>query len=427
MFGWEFPPHISGGLGTACHGLAKGLIANDIDVTFVVPDAYGDEQSEGLDLISANDIQNRSGKSVIKKIRQQNEYSEFCQPVSAYLTPEQYARMLLEQEERSSVTHTKLSPGKRKFSGHYGNKLFEEVSWYGIKGSQIAGMVPHDVIHSHDWLTYPAGIRAKKMSGKPLVVHVHATEFDRCGEFHNNHVFEIEKWGMSEADKVITVSNFTRNTVIDRYKINPSKVVTVHNAVEPVNTAIVPSVLKNTGNDHLVTFLGRITWQKGPEYFITAACMVLQRMSNTRFIMAGTGDLLVKMIRYAARLKITDRLHFTGFLKSDDVNRIFAMSDLYVMPSVSEPFGISPLEAIQNNVPVIISKQSGVSEVITHAIKVDFWDINAIADAIYGVLNYPSLAGHLKSYSRPEAENLTWQRAAFKVKEVYLQAVRQAG
>jgi glycosyltransferase involved in cell wall biosynthesis len=426
MFGWEFPPHISGGLGNACHGLVKGLVANDVDVTFVVPKAYGDEPDKGLELVSADDIKIHSGKPVTGKIRKRQECIEPDRS-SAYLTPQQYARMLREQEERLSQGQINLSPGKYKFSGHYGNRLFDEVSWYGITGSYIAGMIPHDVIHSHDWLTYPAGISAKQISGKPLIVHVHATEFDRCGEIHNKQVFEIEKWGMSAADKVITVSNFTRRIVIDRYKINPEKVITVHNATEPASTMNCRPIVKNIGNDKIVTFLGRITWQKGPEYFITAAHQVLQCMNNTRFVMAGTGDLLGKMIRYAAKLKITDKLHFTGFLKGDDVNRLFAMSDLYVMPSVSEPFGISPLEAIQNNVPVIISKQSGVSEVITHAIKVDFWDTDAFADAIYSVLNYPSLAGHLKNHSRPEAENLTWQGAASSVKNIYLQAIRQAG
>ena len=427
MFGWEFPPHISGGLGTACHGLAKGLAANDVEVTFVIPEAYGDEPGDGLKLVSAGDVKIPAGKSGFTRIRNKKEINEFSRSFSAYLSPEQYARMISKQEERYFLAHNKLPGGQHKFSGHYGNRLFEEVSWYGTKASQIAGMVPHDVIHSHDWLTYPAGVRASRISGKPLIVHVHATEFDRSGENYNREVFEIEKWGMSAADIVITVSNFTRGIVIDRYKIDPAKVVTIHNAAEPVSKMNSRATLKNNGNDRLVTFLGRITWQKGPEYFITAASRVLQKMNNVRFVMAGTGDLLGKMIRYAASLKIADRLHFTGFLQGDDVHRILDLSDLFVMPSVSEPFGISPLEAIQNNVPVIISKQSGVSEVITHAIKVDFWDTEALANAIYGVLNYPALAGHLRNYSKPEAESLTWPDAAARVKEIYIEAIRQAG
>jgi glycosyltransferase involved in cell wall biosynthesis len=291
MFGWEFPPHISGGLGTACHGLAKGLAANDVDVTFVIPEAYGDEPCDGLKLISADDVKIPAGKSVITRIRKRQEINEFSRPFSAYLTPEQYAGMIREKEERYFLAHNKLPGGEHKFSGNYGNRLFEEVTWYGTRASLLAGMVPHDVIHSHDWLTYPAGVRASRISGKPLIVHVHATEFDRCGENHNTAVFEIEKWGMSAADIVITVSNFTRGIVIDRYKIDPAKVVTIHNAAETVNKMDFPATLKNNGNDRLVTFLGRITWQKGPEYFITAASRLLQRMNNVRFVMAGTGDL----------------------------------------------------------------------------------------------------------------------------------------
>jgi glycogen synthase len=253
-----------------------------------------------------------------------------------------------------------------------------------------------------------------------LVVHVHATEYDRSGENQiNTKVYEIEKRGMEYADKVITVSDFTRQIVIDKYKIDPSKVVTVHNGVEPIDNEKIKNIWKKTINEKVVTFLGRITKQKGPEYFVEAAHKVLQKMSNVRFVMAGSGDLLESMVKLAGRLKIADKFHFTGFLKGDDVYKMYALSDLYVMPSVSEPFGISPLEAIQSNVPVIISKQSGVSEVISNALKVDFWDSDAMADAIYGVLNYKPVSKLLKIRSKKEVDNLTWDRVASKVKEIY--------
>jgi glycosyltransferase involved in cell wall biosynthesis len=424
MFGWEFPPHISGGLGTACHGLTKGLTSfDDIDLTFVVPKAYGDEDKQGMKLVGASEVL-LSDKTLIKqKCLEMRKFQEFGQQISAYITPEQYEEFLFEQKKSVKNKIISSPPGKLEFTGKYGTSLLKEISRYGVVASEIARNQPHDIIHAHDWLTYPAGIEAKKVSGKPLIVHVHATEYDRCGENHNKEVYEIERSGMEIADKVITVSNFTRNIVIDKYYIKPSKVVTIHNAVEPINKGIIKNLWKIGTNDKIVTFLGRITRQKGPKYFVEAAYKVLQKMDNVRFIMAGSGDLMEEIIKQIARLGISDKFHFTGFLKGDDVYRIYTMSDLYIMPSVSEPFGISPLEAIQSNVPVIISKQSGVSEVIDNAIKVDFWDIEAMADAIYGVLNYDTLAKFLKNESKQEVNNLTWDKVSQKVKEVYDQVI----
>ena len=422
MFGWEFPPHISGGLGTACYGLTKGLTSfDDINLTFVVPKVYGNENKPDMKLIGASDVE-LSNEIIVKQRKlEMRKFNEFHQQISAYITPEQYEKILTEKKNKFKDTVINTSSGKLKFTGGYGTSLFEEISRYGVVASEIAKNEPHDVIHAHDWLTYPAGIEAKNASGKPLVVHVHATEYDRSGEKLNEKVYEIEKKGMEIADKVITVSDFTRNIVISKYKISPSKVVTIHNAVEPTNHGNIKHSWKNGTNDKIVTFLGRITRQKGPEYFVEAAYKVLQKMDNVRFVMAGGGDLMENMIKQVARLKISDRFHFTGFLRGDDVYRMYAMSDLYIMPSVSEPFGISPLEAIQSNVPVIISKQSGVSEVIDNAIKIDFWDIESLADAIYGVLNYKALADLLKNKSKQEVNYLTWDKVATKVREIYYQ------
>ena len=267
----------------------------------------------------------------------------------------------------------------------------DEINKYAIVASVIAEENEFDIIHAHDWLAYPAGIAAMEVSGKPLVIHVHATDFDRSGGSVNPDVYRIEKNGMDAASKIITVSNLTRDIVIHKYFINPDKVETVYNAVEPVKISE-RLMIKKGFDEKVVTFLGRITMQKGPEYFIEAAYKVLQVMDNVRFVMAGSGDMMERMMRRAAALKITDRFHFTGFLKGADVFSLLDMSDVYIMPSVSEPFGISPLEAMQSNVPVIISKQSGVAEILTHAVKTDFWDIDAMADSIYGILNYPALA-----------------------------------
>lgn len=298
----------------------------------------------------------------------------------------------------------------------------EEVSRYALVASSIAQNNSFDVIHAHDWLTYPAGIAAKEITGKPLVIHVHATEFDRSGEHVNQPVYDIERRGMTEADLVITVSNLTRQIVIERYGIDPEKVITVHNAVEPVDRPGMEGVQKHV-REKIVTFLGRVTYQKGPDYFVEAAYKVLQRDPNVRFVMAGSGDLLNRMIRRVAQLKISTKFHFTGFLAGQEVDTMFAMSDVYVMPSVSEPFGISPLEAMRSNVPVVISKQSGVAEVLKHALKVDFWDIDALADAIYGILHYDALRSMFVRYGKAEVDNLKWENAALNVIEVYNKAV----
>lgn len=419
MFGWEFPPHISGGLGTACYGLTNGLsYFDDMDILFVVPKAFGDEDQSKLRLIGANDVvlseQNIHYQDLMEKIR----FMEVNSNIIPYTDPEEYFN-LMEQDKsgKKQFVHARFS-GKLEFTGGYGANLYQEIANYAAVATDIAATQDFDVIHSHDWLTYPAGMAAKEVTGKPLVVHVHATDFDRSGGNVNPGVYEMEKKGMEAADKIITVSNLTRNTVIHNYGIAADKVVTVYNAVDPVVQQENIDVKKGF-DEKIVTFLGRITLQKGPEYFIEVAKKVLQKMDNVRFVMAGSGDMMIKMIWHATSLRIMDKFHFTGFLRGDDVYRMFSLTDVYVMPSVSEPFGISPLEAMQSNVPVIISHQSGVAEILKHAIKVDFWDIDAMADAIYGILNYEALSRTFKKYGKEEVENLKWENSARKVREVY--------
>lgn len=418
MFGWEFPPHITGGLGTACFGMTKGLMKQGVEVLFVVPKAYGDESQEAVRLVNASDVPVWMNDPVYREYWNQITFLEIGSNLIPYVGPDEYTNLV---ESNTKSTEVALSPvfaERFQFSGKYGHDLMTEVSRYALIGASIASSNDFDVIHAHDWLTYPAGIAAKKISGKPLVVHMHATEFDRSGENVNSNVYDIERKGMEEADRVITVSNLTRNIVIERYGIDPEKVITVHNAVEPTEKSDVIHVQKHV-KEKVVTFLGRITFQKGPEYFIEAAKKVLEKDPDVRFVMAGTGDLMEKMIRRAAKLKISTNFHFTGFLKGDNVDRMFALSDVYVMPSVSEPFGISPLEAMRSNVPVVISKQSGVAEVLNHVMKVDFWDIDAMADAIYGLLHYKSLTNMFQTYGTTEVENLKWEEAAGKIKSVY--------
>jgi len=418
MFGWEFPPHITGGLGTACFGITKGLSKHGTEVIFVVPKAYGDEDQQTVTLRNASDIPFDLTDEEYKEYWQHIKYLEVGSHIIPYVSPEVFTKTIEENIKTGSEFTSHVFSRHYEFSGKYSTNLMEEIARYSLIASALALKENFDVIHAHDWLTYPAGIAAKNSSGKKLVVHMHATEFDRTGGNINRQVYDIEKQGMEAADAVIAVSNFTRNIVIEKYGIDPAKVVTIHNAVDHTSTPYQGNFNKNY-KEKLVTFLGRITMQKGPEYFIEAAYKVLQKTQNVRFAMAGSGDMLIRMIRRVAQLHIADKFHFTGFLNENDVNRIFSMSDVFVMPSVSEPFGIVPLEAIRSNVPVIISKQSGVAEVLIHALKVDFWDIDAIADSIYGLCNYEGLSKMFVKYGKQEVENLKWEDSALKINKVY--------
>jgi glycogen(starch) synthase len=423
MFGWEFPPHISGGLGTACYGLTKGLSNfEDIETLFVIPKAFGDEDQSNVNILNAGDV--TLGKRIInyEGFFKRINFIEVESNIIPYTSPEEYERLMSDyRTSRKKLISTTFS-GKLSFSGGYGSNLFQEIASYAAIASIIGASYDFDIIHAHDWLTYPAGAATKQVSGKPLVIHVHATEFDRSGGDVNPVVYQIEKNGMDVADKIIAVSNLTRNTIIEKYNINPDKVITVYNAVEPLTDKFYN--LNKNYRDKIVTFLGRITLQKGPEYFIEAAYNVLQRRNDVMFVMGGSGELLNRMITRVAALRIGDRFHFTGFLKGDHVYQLYSLSDVYVMPSVSEPFGISPLEALQSNVPVIISRQSGVSEILRHAIKIDFWDIHAMADAIYGILSYEGLHKMFARYAKEEVDSLKWENTAYNVKQIYESLVR---
>lgn len=425
MFGWEFPPHISGGLGTACYGITRGMATiPDLNVLFVVPKAFGDEDKSKVEnIIGANDISIMGKRIRYSQYSQQLDYIEVDSKLVPYVDPDDYYKLKTLNVGDGFRYFQTDEQGKFQFTGTYGSNLLTEIRNYAVIGNIVAQENQFDVIHAHDWLTYPAGIAAKEASGKPLVIHVHATDFDRSGGSVNPVVFDIEKRGMEAADRIITVSNLTRNTVIEKYGIPAEKVVTVYNAVDPIKSEFSHFAPKGV-DEKIVTFLGRLTMQKGPEYFIEAAYKVLQKMNNVRFVMAGNGDMMEGMIRRAASLKIMDKFSFTGFLRGQDVYSMLRMSDLYVMPSVSEPFGISPLEAMQSNVPVLISYQSGVAEILTYAIKTDFWDVDAMADAMYGVLNYPSLGKMFAKYGKEEVDSLKWENSAKQIKKVYDSVVK---
>ncbi|MDR1372231.1 MAG: glycosyltransferase [Dysgonamonadaceae bacterium] len=410
MFGWEFPPHILGGLGTASYGLTRGMsMQEDMELTFAIPRPWGDEDRSFLTIIGLNNT-----PVVWKEVTEEQVTKKTgkMMPASLYfdLRNNIYANF-------SYYPTNEL--GCLEFSGRYPSNLLEEINNYSIVAGVIARTVETNIIHSHDWLTYPAGIHAKNVTGKPLVIHVHATDFDRSRGKVNPQVYNIEKDGMDNANHIITVSNLTRSTVIEKYHQDPAKVTTIHNAVEPLSDEIQAIQSHKHTNDKIVTFLGRITMQKGPEYFVEAAARVLNKSKNVRFVMAGSGDMMNQMIRLAAQRNISDKFHFTGFLKGAQVYEMLKSSDIYVMPSVSEPFGISPLEAMQCGVPSIISKQSGCAEILNNAVKVDYWDIDAMADAMYSIVTYPSMYEYLKVEGKKEVNAITWEDAGMKVRKIY--------
>ena len=410
MFGWEFPPHILGGLGTASYGLTQGMsMQEDMEITFCIPKPWRDEDQSFLKIIGMN-----STPVVWRDVNWDYVNSR----VGEYMNPQDYYDLRDHIYADFNYLHTN-DLGCIEFSGRYPDNLQEEINNYSIVAGVVARQQQYDIIHSHDWLTYPAGIHAKQISGKPLVIHVHATDFDRSRGNVNPTVYSIEKNGMDHADHIMCVSELTRQTVIHKYHQDPRKVTTVHNAVSPLSQEIMNIVPQKSKKEKIVTFLGRITMQKGPEYFVEAAAMVLHRTKNIRFVMAGNGDMMNQMISLVAERGIADRFHFPGFMKGKQVYEVLKASDVYIMPSVSEPFGISPLEAMQVSVPTIISKQSGCAEILDNCIKIDYWDIHAMADAIYSICTYPAMYDYLKTEGKKEVDAIKWENVGYKVRSIY--------
>jgi len=423
MLGWEFPPFISGGLGTACYGLTKAIDQLGIKVTFVLPRMVGSKYATHVKLltpksqISRSTLEFKELKNVV--------FRTINSPLQPYSTPDAYQQRI---EESLRQKHGGNVGTTSQFSGtpDYGCDMYAEVHRYALAVVELAGNEQFDLVHAHDWMTYPAGIAVSAMSEKPLIVHVHSTEFDRSGENVNQMIYDIEREGMERADKVIAVSHFTRNIIISRYGISGEKVEVVYNGVERNGSD--NWTLAETGiekDEKIVLFLGRITMQKGPEYFLQAAKKVLDAVNNVKFVMAGAGDLIHRAVEMAAELGIGHKVLYTGFLRGEEVRKIYKMADLYVMPSVSEPFGIAPLEALDNDVPVIISKQSGVSEVLMHALKVDFWDVNEIANKIVAVLKYPPLGMTLRNHGNFEVRKLRWEDSAQRCAKIYEETLQQ--
>jgi glycogen synthase len=386
MFGWELPPYNSGGLGEACYGLTKALAEKHIAITFVLPRKV-DIHASHMDVIFA-DISD--DVNVI---------------YPAYTTHVSYLKNRLKVDS--------FPPDFVRGAMAFAEKI-----------PSIAKKCRADIIHAHDWMTFPAGISAKHALRKPFVTHIHSTEFDRTGgNFPNKYVYEIEKEGVQKADKVISVSNLTKRIVAQEYAIDLGKIDIVYNGVDVFAKDELPfalSSMKQMGYK-IVLFLGRITLQKGPEYFVHAAKRILEYEDKTIFVVVGSGDMQEQMMQEVADMKMMDRFFFTGFLRGEEKDRIYQSADVYVMPSVSEPFGITALEAVSNGTCVLVSKQSGVSEVLTHVLKTNFWDIDEMANKVISLFRYPALQIDLKKNSREELREINWAKAAESTIGVYKQ------
>ncbi len=439
MLGWEFPPFISGGLGTACYGLTKAMSNIGIEVLFVLPKPIHTEYSSHVKLVAPRPGSHLAVSSEVYQLKEfQNvRFRALSAGIQPYQNPKEYKKFV-QQEKTKELTRKIIAEKKLKESDQngeqkanqlpqgfvnpgddYAGDLYSEVERYAKLASQLAGQEEFDLVHAHDWMTYPAGLAVSAISGKPLVVHVHSTEFDRSGENVNQRVYDIERQGMHGAERVITVSYLTKKIAMTRYSVDESKISVVYNAIDNNSNKNAHAKTQIRKDEKIVLFLGRITMQKGPEYFLAAAKKVLNVMDNVRFVMAGSGDMIRKVIELAAEMGIGHKVLFTGFLRGEDVERIYRMADVYVMPSVSEPFGIAPLEAISHDVPAIVSKQSGVSEILQHVLKVDFWDVNEMANKIIAVLKHPTLHKTLKEHSNFEVRKLSWADAANACNKIY--------
>ena len=462
MLGWEFPPFISGGLGTACHGLTRALDRNGHEILFVLPrevepGAGGHVRLIGTGTPGAPSAAGGAGADAdapavegatsftVEGFSRARFLGVPSPVVSPYGSGGAAGLETLTEEERRVIEARRAEAAALRDAGveeeaehaegapgvvggaDYSGDVFRSARSFARRVVRLCKGERFDVIHAHDWMTYPAGMALARATGRPLVAHIHSTEFDRSGEHVNQAIYDIERRGMHAAMRVIAVSMLTKSIVVARYGLEPDKVRVVYNGVDFGENEPEPSRDAIARNDRIVLFLGRITMQKGPEYFVHAAKRVLERMDNVKFLVAGSGDMAKRMIELAAEMGIGHKVLFTGFLRGRDVERVFRMADLYVMPSVSEPFGIAPLEALSNGTPVIISKQSGVSEVLRHALKVDFWDTREMANKILAVLRHPPLGQELRRHGVFEVRGLTWDGAAERCARIYELAAGAVG
>lgn len=475
MLGWEYPPHISGGLGTACEGLTTALAKLGVEIDFVVPKLFGGEKAPHMQLVGAagpspggaaahsggkgrakggakggaiagaigNDpalatdpslaidpsltVQDDSGgqvrtiavPSLLKPYLSEATYKELLE--MGALTGDsdlEAAAGELGGDALRPLPGSDLPFAQAHAAGHYGSDLFLEVARYAMAAAYRVNGLKYDLVHAHDWMTFPAGLEVARQVGAPLLIHVHSLEYDRAAEGADRQIVAIERGGLDGSDRVIAVSYYTRSLINRIHGTSLEKIEVVHNGVYAPEAVRAWESLRRTAGP-VVLFLGRVTFQKGPEYFVQAARKVLEHVPDAVFVMAGSGDMLPRMKELVVELGIEDSFRFPGFVRGEELERTFSTADVYVMPSVSEPFGIAPLEAMSYDRPVIVSKQSGVSEVLRHALKVDFWDVDKMASQIVALLELPELKRVIVERAREEIRNIHWDAAAEKLLPIY--------
>ena len=485
MLGWEYPPHISGGLGTACEGLTTALARRGIEIDFLVPKLYGEENAPHMQLVGAASARPMVQVPVetpdpladliaaepalatdpIFVAAAEAAYAQAAPPsepavrmlhvpamLKPYLDQATYRELVttgaLQESTVAEVATTPIVhpppdpphevtrlehvhiPGDElpfaedgQAEAHYGEDLFGEVARYAMSATRRVHGQKYDLVHAHDWMTFPAGIEIARRAGAPLLVHVHSLEYDRAGHGADRDIVAVERQGLESATRVIAVSYYTRG-LINRIHGTPlDKISVVHNGVYARET-VEAYTEQRTSAGPVVLFLGRVTFQKGPEYFVQAAARVLRHVPDAVFVMAGSGDMLPRMKALVEDLGLTESFRFPGFVRGAELERTFSTADVYVMPSVSEPFGIAPLEAMSYDRPVIVSKQSGVSEILRNALKVDFWDVDKIASQIVALLELPELRRVIVERAREEIRHIHWDAAAEKLVPVYESVLR---
>lgn len=414
MLGWEFPPVINGGLGVACHDLCAAM-SKFAHVTMIIPRSSPGFKMKNVNLIGMNSIDPRTLRDIHFKL----DYHLFSDVhyVDAELNPYYSEKEGLGSQSSSSSqsSHESQAGGAFNIDNLYGGDVAAKVIQFARMAARLAANMEFDVIHAHDWMTMVAGMEIKAQTGKPLVVHVHSLEYDRSGPESRGWVYEIEKAGMQMADLLLPVSNYTANIITEHYKISAEKVSPVHNGIRSVEAFQSPRVFP----EKTVLFIGRLTRQKGPEHFLEIASKVMEKDQNVRFVMAGTGDYWRRLLEDSAYRHLGNRFHLTGFLNSEKLKYLLSVSDVYCMPSVSEPFGLSAVEAAQFGVPCVISRQSGVAEVLNGALKFDFWDTTKAADYILNLLKDPVLAEKVKQDARANLDHISWDISAKKVMDAY--------
>ena len=452
MLGWEYPPHIAGGLGTACKGLTSALAQQGVAIHFVVPQMFGGEDAHHMKLTDSRGSSNCETVSIEQ--REQSGHSQRITRISAFLQP--YWNHEAFQDAVSSITSAQRSriptslqddavvkavadgsvygiplesvlPVDVAVQAHesqslsenrYSNNIFSEVERFTTDVVERFQNESFDIIHAHDWMTFPAAVALAEATGKPLIAHVHSLEQDRSGMFYDASIDAIEEFGLRSATRVVAVSHYTKRMIETRHSVAPGKIAVVHNGIYP------PQVIqeyksRKTWPKHVVLFLGRITYQKGPEYFVEAAAKAFPHIEDTLFVMAGAGDMLEAVQERVKQLEMEDMFLFPGFVQGEELEELLSVADLYIMPSVSEPFGLSALEAVSFDIPVILSKQSGVAEVISHALKTDFWDTDRMSELMVHALTYPELRFEMASAAKQELSQLHWEVSAIKTTEVY--------